>query len=293
MSVNISSHHLLSEEFLTKLDLALAEHPLVDPQCLQLEILETSALGDLNTIKTIIDTCQSELGIKVALDDFGTGYSSLTHLRNLPAKTLKIDQSFVRDMLDDPSDYAIIDGIIGLSNSFHRSVIAEGVETTCHGLMLLLMGCDEAQGYGIAKPMPARDFPQWLTNYSPNQKWLDSGNKHYSTKETKVELFKLVTEHWKDMFVNCIQSTPQLVEYWPIMDSKHCSCGGWVKQMQQEQFFKASCLTRVDKAHEALHNIAYTLLLQFQRGEVDAAREGLTVFYTACDKLSEAFEMCE
>jgi EAL domain-containing protein (putative c-di-GMP-specific phosphodiesterase class I) len=144
-------------------------------------------LGDLNTINHIIKTCKNELGVNVALDDFGTGYSSLTHLRNLPANTIKIDRSFVRDMLDDPGDYAIIDGVIGLANSFSREVIAEGVESTEHGLMLLVMGCYKAQGYGIARPMPIDELSFWLSNYTPNKEWLAAGNKERTQKKTDIK----------------------------------------------------------------------------------------------------------
>ncbi len=72
-------------------------------------------------------------------------------------------------MLDDPNDYAIIDGMLGLADSFNHKVVAEGVETKEHGLMLLIMGCKQAQGYGIARPMPASDIPHWLKNFTPNQ----------------------------------------------------------------------------------------------------------------------------
>jgi len=137
ISVNIASHHLMSEAFVANLEAALALYPAVDSQYLQLEILESSAFSDLQAISWIIKTCQEFLGVNIALDDFGTGYSSLTHLRSLTANTIKIDQSFVRDVLDDPDDFTIIDGVIGLANSFNRKVIAEGVETTEHGLMLL------------------------------------------------------------------------------------------------------------------------------------------------------------
>jgi diguanylate cyclase (GGDEF)-like protein/PAS domain S-box-containing protein len=172
VSVNISSLHLQSLSFISKFDHALKKYPSIKNKYLQLEILESSALGDIETISRVIKTCRDELGVNTALDDFGTGYSSLTHLRNLPANTIKIDQSFVRDMLDDPDDYAIIDGVIALAESFKRAVIAEGVETTKHGSMLIEMGCDAAQGYGIAKPMPAVEIPKWLSSYIPNQQWL-------------------------------------------------------------------------------------------------------------------------
>jgi len=293
VSVNISSHHLLSETFFTQLDAALAKHPSIDSQCLQLEILESSALGDLNAISTIIKTCQGALGIKVALDDFGTGYSSLTHLRNLPVDTIKIDQSFVRDMLNDPNDSAIIDGIIGLSDSFNREVIAEGVETTNHGIMLILVGCEQAQGYGIAKPMPANDFPQWLNNYIPNQEWLQCGNKHRSIKENKIKLFRLVTEHWKNTFINNIQSLPDRAEHWPILNGKHCPCGTWIKRARQEQLFEAEGLEQLDKAHDALHLIAQEFHLQYQDGDVNTAREGLLELQVAFDNMNYSLGMCE
>ncbi len=176
VSVNISSYHLRSPSFLKRLEKNLASHPNHTAKYLQLEILESSALGDLDAIRLILNTCRDVLGVNVALDDFGTGYSSLTHLRNLPAGTIKIDQSFVINMLNDPDDYAIVDGVLALARSFNRKVIAEGVETTEHGLMLLEMGCNAAQGYGIARPMPAAEIPDWLDNYNPNPQWLDSSN---------------------------------------------------------------------------------------------------------------------
>lgn len=250
-------------------------------------------LGDLSAISTIIETCQGALGVKVALDDFGTGYSSLTHLRSLSANTIKIDQSFVRDMLDDPSDYAIIDGIIGMSDSFNREVIAEGVETTNHGIMLLVMGCEEAQGYGIAKPMPANDYPLWLSNYRPNKEWQQCGNKHRSIKEKKVELFRLVARQWQETFINTIQSTPEAIDHWPIMNSKNCACGTWIKRARQEQLFAAESLKQLDKAHNALHLVAHSLLQQYQDGHVDSAREGLPEFQTSFDKIESALDRCE
>ena len=291
VSVNISSHHLLSENFFTDLDIALAQHSTVDSQCFQLEILESSALGDLNVITSIIKACQRTLGVKVALDDFGTGYSSLTHLKNLPANTIKIDQSFVRNMIDDPSDFAIIDGIIGLSDSFNREVIAEGVETTNHGLMLLIMGCEQAQGYGIAKPMPADDYPQWLNDYAPNQEWLLCGNKHRTTKENKIKLFKLITQQWKNRFISNIQSASESIDHWPIMDDKHCPGGMWIQRAIQEQLFELDDLDQLIETHEALHLIAQGMLKQYQDGDIDTAREGLPELQTAFDKMNNALDL--
>jgi len=176
VSVNIASYHLQSKTFISQLEKALLKQSTINPKHLQLEILESSAIGDMHIINAVIQSCQNSLGVTIALDDFGTGYSSLTHLRNLPAETIKIDKSFVMEILNDPDDYRITDGIIGLAKSFNREVIAEGVETTEHGLTLLLMGCEQAQGYGIARPMPADELTTWLTHYTPNKAWLSYNN---------------------------------------------------------------------------------------------------------------------
>jgi EAL domain-containing protein (putative c-di-GMP-specific phosphodiesterase class I) len=84
---------------------------------------------------------------------------------------LKIDQSFVRDMLEDTEDLAILQGVIGLAGAFKRQVIAEGVETVAHGNLLLLLGCDLAQGYGIARPMPAEQLAAWAQTWEPDPSW--------------------------------------------------------------------------------------------------------------------------
>jgi len=98
----------------------------------------------------------------------------LTYLKQLPAKYLKIDQSFVIDMLTDTNNQTIITGIIELSKAFNLSVIAEGVETPIHGEQLLSLGCHIAQGYGIARPMPAKDFEQWVARWKQNPQLVDS-----------------------------------------------------------------------------------------------------------------------
>lgn len=164
VSVNIGANQLQRHDFVPKLSALLSKHSQINPSDLELEILETSALENLNDVSHVIRTCR-EIGVQFALDDFGTGYSSLTYLRHLPVTILKIDQTFVRDMLDDPDDLTIVKSVIGLATAFQRQVIAEGVETIAHGAMLQSIGCQLAQGYGIARPMPAAEILDWVANW--------------------------------------------------------------------------------------------------------------------------------
>ena len=170
ISVNITARSLQSDDFVLQLYYAFERHPSIKPADFELEILETQSLIDLSLTSQVIKDCQT-LGVQFALDDFGTGYSSLSYLKHLPAETLKIDQTFVRNMLDDEDDLAIVQGVIGLAESFHREVIAEGVESIEHGIALLHMGCSHAQGYGIAKPMPASDLAAWVQTWEAPEEW--------------------------------------------------------------------------------------------------------------------------
>jgi diguanylate cyclase (GGDEF)-like protein/PAS domain S-box-containing protein len=273
VSINISSHHIQSNAFFDQLNNAFQNHPDVDPQYLQLEILESSTLGDINAISGIIKNCQNQLGISVALDDFGTGYSSLTHMKNLSANTIKIDQTFVRDLLDDPDDYSIIEGIIGLAKAFNRDVIAEGVETDSHGLMLLIMGCNQAQGYGISKPLPAEMIPTWLGDYKPNPYWIEYENNNFNPLKDKILLLQLTTEHWFNNINSTLLSTQE--------SSEQCSVksqlGIWLPRIDEHQF-KQDWLNQLKQLHGVMFNLACELISKHQMGKITQAQTGIDEF---------------
>jgi diguanylate cyclase (GGDEF)-like protein/PAS domain S-box-containing protein len=170
ISINVGALQLLSNNFVSHFEKILLEFPNVSPSFLEIEVLETSGIEDLSKASKVVNSLR-KLGINFALDDFGTGYSSLTYLKRLEITLIKIDQSFVRGMLEDQSDLAIIEGIIGLCDAFKMHVIAEGVETLEHGQILLQLGCELAQGYFIAHPMPNHEFPSWLSNWKPDNSW--------------------------------------------------------------------------------------------------------------------------
>jgi diguanylate cyclase (GGDEF)-like protein/PAS domain S-box-containing protein len=170
INVNISPTHLLVSNFSQRLDELLARHPNVPPAMLKLEVLESAAMHDIQAALQNMSRCQA-LGVSFAIDDFGTGFSSLTHLRQLPVSLIKIDQSFVRDMLSDQDDMAIVESVIYMANRFKRPMLAEGVETLEHAKALMALGCELAQGYGIARPMPAESLPTWLANWPSREEW--------------------------------------------------------------------------------------------------------------------------
>ncbi len=157
VSVNIAACHLQSDNFLNFLEQAFMRYPDLPAGRLHIEILETAALEDVATVAATIKACRV-LGVFFSLDDFGTGYSSLTYLHHLPVDTIKIDQTFVRDMLVDKGDNAIVKGVIALSKAFEISMVAEGIESMEHFHALYALGCEYGQGYAIARPMPAALF---------------------------------------------------------------------------------------------------------------------------------------
>jgi diguanylate cyclase (GGDEF)-like protein/PAS domain S-box-containing protein len=171
VSVNISPSHLLAPDFVSQLSGLLATYPSLKPSRLKLEVVETAAMHDIAAAIAVISRCQT-IGVQVAIDDFGTGFSSLTYLRQLPVDLIKVDKSFVRDMLCDRSDRAIVESVIYMAKRFDRELLAEGVESVEHANELLGLGCRLAQGYGIARPMPAEALPGWLAEWPQRSEWM-------------------------------------------------------------------------------------------------------------------------
>jgi len=170
VSVNIAARHFQRADFVERLERLLAAHAAVAPQMLDLEIVESVAIENIQRVSQCLEACQ-QLGVQFSLDDFGTGYSSLSYLKRLRARTIKIDKSFVRDILHDQDDLALTRAVISLAGAFGRQVIAEGLESVEHGQVLMGLGCDVAQGYGIARPMPPEAVSAWVADYVQPPQW--------------------------------------------------------------------------------------------------------------------------
>ncbi|MCW5623374.1 MAG: EAL domain-containing protein [Burkholderiales bacterium] len=165
IAVNLSPRNLLQRDFATRFEALLKAHG-TDPTRLELELTETAIVQDPEGATECLNRITA-LGVRVAIDDFGTGYSSLARLRRLPIRSLKIDRSFVGDMVEDPADATIVQSVIGLAHNLGLEVVAEGVENEATLAMLRGMGCDFIQGYYLSRPLPWREIEQWLAARTP------------------------------------------------------------------------------------------------------------------------------
>jgi diguanylate cyclase (GGDEF)-like protein len=170
VSINIAARHFQRVDFVDRLKNALARHAEVAPQRLDLEIVESVAVENIQHVSTCLQACQA-LGVQFSLGDFGTGYSSMSYLKRLRTQTIKIDKSFVRDILHNRDDLALTTAVIGLARAFDRQVLAEGLESVEHGSLLLKLGCEVAQGYFISQPMPAAEVPDWVAGFVAPAQW--------------------------------------------------------------------------------------------------------------------------
>jgi predicted signal transduction protein with EAL and GGDEF domain len=159
MAVNVSAMEFGRASFITRLRRALDDTE-ADPDWIELEITESALMQSLpELVERLGDIAR--MGVRLALDDFGTGYSSLGYLKRLPLNSLKIDKSFVRDLPGDKEDEAIVCATLSMAKALELKVVAEGVELTGQRAFLADLGCDEIQGWLVARPMPAEAFEAW------------------------------------------------------------------------------------------------------------------------------------
>ena len=256
VSVNIDATHLQQDDFVRRLGELLAHHPSVKAQQLDLEVLETSALEDMDKVSATMQACCA-LDVGFALDDFGTGYSSLTYLKRLPASLMKIDRSFVIGMLSDADDFVIVEGVLGLAKAFGRSVVAEGVETVAHGELLLAMGCELGQGYGIAHPMPAQAVSAWVQQWRPERAWSMWNDLASDQNSCDLVHLNIKHRHWLRDIQNFVTGA---IDAAPALGSRDCPLGIWLGSAGQERYGRHPGFSDLKRAHEQVHAAAKQLV---------------------------------
>jgi diguanylate cyclase (GGDEF)-like protein/PAS domain S-box-containing protein len=255
VSVNVGAMELQQVNFVDRLCALLAAHPRVAPAQLELEVIETSALSDVLHASQVLNACH-KIGVSVALDDFGTGYSSLAYLKRLPANVLKIDQSFVIEMFEDPENLTILEGVLGLASAFRLNVIAEGVETPEHGLVLLQLGCEFAQGFGIARPMPAEEFPGWVAQWRPDPRW----KQVKPMNATNRQLLYAGVEHraWIAAFEAFLQGKRIMP---PALHAHQCRFGAWLEAEGHALSTLPAELQTTYLMHRQIHELANEIFI--------------------------------
>ena len=285
LSVNVSPDHILHEGFVDFVEALLQRHPDVNPANFELEILETSAIEDIDHMAEVMQAC-SQLGLRFSLDDFGTGYSSLTYFHHLPIDILKIDQNFVMNMMDNVSDLDIVEGVLKLSDTLKRPVVAEGVENIELALMLMYLGCHYAQGYAIAKPMPAAAFDDWQKQWQRSNFWQelraeDLDDEHHF--ELKVAMFN--HRRWARLLEEYVKDEPYSQK--PILDHSRCQFSHWYHGIGKARYGSRPSYGFILPKHTQLHELGEKLVKLHDDNDRAQARDGLRELKLASEELND------
>jgi len=258
ISVNISAQHLQHSHFVGFLKEQLEHASSNIANYLEFEILETASIEDTTVVAALMGQC-AELGIKFSLDDFGTGYSSLTYFHRLPIDILKIDQHFVRDILDDPDDWKIVQGVINLAEQYHRPVIAEGVESIEIAAMLMSLGNTFMQGYAISRPIPQREIRSWLMQWQNKGLWKELQQLALSNdSDIAIQVAILSLERWVEQIINAVDSNnPSML---PELSSFQCSFSHWYQGLGKFLYGSNPSYPFIGPKHEKVHQLGKRLI---------------------------------
>lgn len=252
--VNISPKQFKHKDFVEKLKEQFVKNKLSFELLshLEFEILETDVVENLDRSNSIVNECK-KLGVTFALDDFGTGYSSLRHLKELNVDTVKIDRSFVSNMLECSEDMAIVQAITALASAFDISVTAEGAENIEQVLSLMEMGCDEIQGYAIAKPMPASDVIRFIANFTPDPRWKIAATTLPSRADFELLLAESNHKYWVENIITQL-SKPNPDS--SIIKRNHTNCrfGQWFEKNRNRNYKFSPSFKNLDEIHQEIHN---------------------------------------
>jgi diguanylate cyclase (GGDEF)-like protein len=197
VAVNLSVHQLRQPDLEQRVREALKKYR-VPPHMLIMEITESAAMEDIDYSLRVFDMLDA-IGVRLSIDDFGTGYSSLSYLRRLPARQLKIDRSFVRDLESSLDAQAIVEAVVRLSHALGLKVVAEGVETEVQSNILARLHCDELQGFLFARPMPAQLLLAWLSQRGANVPVLPTDITPTTLSANDASLADADTDIWPDL----------------------------------------------------------------------------------------------
>ena len=259
VSINLAARHLLHPGFTEHLAAALSHHPTVSGKDLEIEIIESSALTDIEQASSLIKACQA-LGVRITLGDFGTGYLSLSYFKHLPVDVLKIDQTFIRDMQNDPEDMAIVEGVIRLAEAFGREVIAEGVENIEQGSLLIHLGCRQAQGDAIARPMPADSLLNWIAHWQCDPSWKMMAGLPLAREDMALVVAENSHQQWANQLIAYLET--DAADSQPPPDGGTCRYGRWLAGQGRTQYQHLPEFGEIETLHKSIHALADEIVKQ-------------------------------
>ncbi|MET0000985.1 MAG: EAL domain-containing protein [Candidatus Thiodiazotropha lotti] len=279
VSINIGAMHLQQADFVERLRALLSAHPSVPPQLLEIEILESSALKDVDHVSEVISAC-NEMGMRFSLDDFGTGFSSLGYVKRLSVDILKVDRSFLLGVFDNPEDLVILGAVHDLARALDREIIAEGVETIERGQMLLQLGYELAQGFAIAHPMPAESIPGWLSTWQPDPSW----RRQQRIDREDVPTLIAAVEHraWVKEIEGYLENSQGSV---PQLGENQCRFSRWLDGIGGNHYAHHPSLTHIRMLHQEVHAIARRLMEFHNSGDTHLLRGQIDKLHQCSDKL--------
>ena len=268
--VNISSKQFRRKDFISWLESLVARSRATESMLAHLafEIRETVAIENLNQSCAIMQECK-RLGVTFAIDDFGTGYSSMLHLKELPIDTIKIARPFVSGMLSDSSDMVIVQAIVALGSAFDIKVTAQGVETIEQIMLLLDIGCDELQGFAIARPLTASELRTFIAEFTPDPRWKIV--THNLPTKADFELLLAGTNHnyWVDKIFEALEQNP-VAQTLPALEPTQCRFGKWFEKVKTHYCDVVPEFNTVNAVHRELHDTVRAI-------HADLLREGRSI----------------
>lgn len=288
ISINISPRYIQLESFSDYVCTLLSSYHEDFAKHIEFEILEVSNIENIENVKENMHKC-SERGVTFSLDDFGTGYSSLLHFHALPIDILKIDQNFVRDMLEDSNDLGIVEGVLKLADTLKRPVVAEGVESVEIGLMLLYLGCQYAQGYGIAKPMKKAKLFKWLSSWQENSVWHALQNET-SLGSASYDINVAIFSHrkWLENAIEYITVFPSSDKV--PLDEHNCQFEHWYKGVGRARYGTRESYAFVQAKHNKVHQFVTELIDLANSGQKEKALSQIDKLKTLAEELIALLE---
>jgi diguanylate cyclase (GGDEF)-like protein len=269
LSINISPKHINDPRFADYLENILKNYPKKIAHKLEIEILEIASIQNISDTAKVMQRC-SALGISFSLDDFGTGYSSLSYFHQLPISVVKIDQNFVKDMLENNNGMEIVKGVLEMATRLDRFVVAEGVETLEIGVILMGLGCQYAQGYGIARPMDEFNVEGWLEEWSGEVSWhsLHEHTIYHPNSEINIAIYSHA--RWLEQIENSLKD--ETIPF-PASDYTQCQFARWYRGIGKHKYSANETFAFIQKIHYELHAIAQQIQVAHQNKDLQKNKE--------------------